>query len=150
MGLPVEGHQYNPTPTQEKVTVKTHGGPRSPSPGRLTARTTQPTAPASTGTVSFDEAATGLMNTDWTSNAPPAGFPILCATTQQCGNSLASAYYNVIWGGRAPSARGAALRGSTWSSTGGTQNDVGSSSRYFGTELVSVPAFSHPVDAAKI
>ena len=90
------------------------------------------------------------MNTNWTSSPPPANFPILCGQVASCGNSLASVWFNVIWGTRVPTLSEPLLRGTSWSSTGGFQNDVASSSDYLGTELVSVPAFSHPVRAAKI
>jgi len=141
---------YNPTPTKEKVTVKTTKGSAFSLAWTTDGQGNPADAPTSTGTVSFDETPSGLVNTNWTSNAPPAGFPILCASTSQCGNSLASAYYNVVWGSRAPLLEEPLLRGRTWTSTGGTQNDVGSSNRYVGTELVSVPAFDRPVEAAKV
>ena len=41
------------------------------------------------------------------------------------------------------------IRGTSWSGTGGQQNDVASSSDYLGTEMVSVPAFTKAVRAAK-
>jgi hypothetical protein len=90
------------------------------------------------------------VNTDWSSNAPPASFPVLCANASQCGNSLASTYYNVIWGGRLPVLEEPLLKGLSWTSTGGSANDVTSSSRYVGREQVTVPAFPAPVTAAKI
>jgi hypothetical protein len=141
---------YNPTPTKEKVTVKTTKGNAFTLAWTTDGQNNPAAAPTSIGTVSFDDTADGLVNTNWTSNAPPAGFPILCPSPSQCGNSLASAYYNVIWGTRAPLLAEPLLRGSAWASTGGTQNDVGSSNRYVGTELVSVPAFDRPVEAAKV
>ena len=76
--------------------------------GRRTARTIRPTRPQSTGSVSFQETNFGLVNTDWTSTPPPTNFPVLCASLGSCGNSLASTYYNVIWGARAPVLRRAA------------------------------------------
>jgi hypothetical protein len=102
---------YNPTPTKEKVTVKTTKG------GAFTLAWTtdgqgNPTgAPTSNGTVSFAETPNGLANTNWTSNAPPTGYPIRCASTAQCGNSLTSTWYNVIWGTRAPLLSEPLLRG---------------------------------------
>ena len=141
---------YNPTPTKEKVTVKTTKGGAFTLAWTTDGQGNATTAPTSNGTVSFAETPNGLANTNWTSNAPPAGFPILCSSMSQCGNSLASTYYNVIWGSRAPLLEEPLLRGANWASTGGTQNDVGSSNRYVGTELVSVPAFSRPVEAAKV
>ena len=49
-----------------------------------------------------------------------------------CGNSLASVYYNLIWGTRRPTLAEPLLRGTSWSTTGGSQNDVASSSSYLG------------------
>lgn len=141
---------YNPTPTKEKVTVKTTKGSAFTFAWTTDGQNNPAAAPASNGTVSFQDTPAGLVNLNWTSNPPPPGFPILCASTSQCGNSLASAYYTVIWGSRAPLLEEPLLRGLIWTSTGGTQNDVGSSNRYLGDELVSVPAFSHPVLAAKV
>jgi hypothetical protein len=141
---------YNPTPTKEKVTVKTTKGGAFTLAWTTDGQGNPTAAPTSNGTVSFAETPNGLVNTNWTSNPPPAGYPILCASTSQCGNSLASTYYNVIWGSRAPVLEEPLLRGTSWATTGGTQNDVGSSNRYVGTELVSVPAFSRPVEAAKV
>ena len=66
----------------------------------------------------------------------------------RCGNSLASVYYNVIWGGRVPVLAEPLLRGVTWTSSGGAGNDVASTSRYLGTENITVPAFDHPVTAS--
>ena len=141
---------YNTTPTKEKVTVKGTKGSAFTLAWTTDGQNNPATAPTSNGTVSFQETPAGLVNTNWTSNAPPSSFPILCASTSQCGNSLASTYYNVIWGSRAPLLEEPLLRGLVWTSTGGTQNDVGSASRYVGTERVSVPAFTHPVLAAKV
>jgi hypothetical protein len=141
---------YNTTPTKEKVTVKESKGPSF-----TLAWTTQElgnpaAAPTSIGTVSFQDTNSGLINTNWGSNAPPEGFPILCATVSQCGNSLASTFYNVIWGERVPTLAEPLLKGLSWSSTGGTGNDVGSSNQYIGTETLTVPAFKEPVVAAKV
>jgi len=141
---------YNPTPTKEKVTVTSSKGADFTLAWTTDGQDNPAGTPASTGTVSFRETDTGLTNTDWTSNAPPPAFPVLCPTVAQCGNSLASTYYNVIWGGRVPVLEEPLVRGLTWSSTGGTQNDVDSSSTYLGMTEVSVPAFGHPVLAAKV
>jgi hypothetical protein len=141
---------YNTIPTKEAVTVQSTKGTSF-----VLAWTTEnqgnPTdAPDSTGTVSFQESTSGLLNTDWSSNAPPQNFPILCASASRCGNSLASVYYNVIWGGRVPVLSEPLLKGTTWSSTGGAGNDVASTSRYLGTQDITVPAFDHPVTASII
>jgi hypothetical protein len=141
---------YNTTPTKEKVTVKDQRGGAFTLAWSTDGLDNPSGAPTSTGTVSFQETNAGIINTDWTSNAPPTNFPILCATPTQCGNSLASVYYNVIWGGRVPVLAEPLLKNLSWASTGGTQNDVASSNRYVGVELVTVPAFKDPVPAAMV
>ena len=141
---------YNTTPTKEKVTVKSSRGAAFTLAWTTDGQNNPAGAPTSTGTVSFQDTDSGVTNTNWTSNAPPAGFPVLCPTTAQCGNSLASTYYNVIWGGRVPVLEEPLVKGLTWTSTGGTQNDVVSSSTYLGMATVSVPAYKHPVLAAKV
>jgi hypothetical protein len=141
---------YNQTATMEKVTVKGTKGAAFTLAWTTEGLDNAADAPTSTGTVSFQETNAGLINTDWTSNAPPVAFPILCASVSQCGNSLASTYYNVIWGARTPTLAEPLLKGLTWSSSGGTGNDVGSTNSYLGTEKVTVPAFREPVMAAKV
>lgn len=140
---------FDTTPTNEVVTVKT----TTPA-SFILAWTTQdagtPDAPQSVGTVSFQDTNFGIVNTDWTSTPPPSAFPILCGTLGSCGNSLASAFYNVIWGARAPVLVEPLLKGTSWTATGAAQNDVQSSNDYVGTESISVPAFPQPVLAAKI
>jgi hypothetical protein len=149
---------HNTTATKEKVTVAPHadGTPASDSDTAFQlAWTTQgegnpAAAPDSEGTVSFQEEGIGLVNTDWGGNAPPPAFPTLCASEAQCGNSLASAYYNVIWGARVPTLFEPLLQGTTWTATGGQANDVASTNDYLGMEDVTVPAFPMPVLAAKV
>jgi hypothetical protein len=143
---------YQEAPTKEQVTVKSTKG-RSFTLAWTTedeSLDNSADAAASVGTVVFQETNTGLVNTDWSSNAPPAGFPVLCANASGCGNSLASTYYNIIWGSRAPLMWEPLLKGVAWTATGGAGNDVTSSSRYLGDEQVSVPAFASPVTAAKV
>ena len=152
---------YNTTPTKEKVTVCatattgcTQGTSADGSSFQLAWTTVgegnDPAAPASTGTVSFQQQNLGLINTDWNSNPPPPNFPILCAALASCGNSLASTYYNLIWGTRAPTLFEPLLQGTSWSATGGSQGDVASTNDYLGTESITVPAFPMPVVAAKV
>jgi hypothetical protein len=141
---------YNDTPTTEKVTVDSSKGRSFKLAWTTIDQGNADDAPVSVGSVSFSETNSGVVNTDWSSNAPPAGFPVLCATVSQCGNSLASTYYNIIWGSRVPTLAEPLLQGLTWSSSGGAGNDVTSSSRYLGTERVTVPAFDAPVLAAKV
>ena len=140
---------YNTTPTNEKVTVKSSAG-NSFTLAWDTAGAGTPDGQQSNGSVSFQDTNFGIVNTDWTSTPPPTSWPILCASLAQCGNSLASAYYNVIWGSRAPVLFEPVLQGSSWTTTGAAQNDVTSSNDYVGTESITVPAFSTPVLAAKV
>jgi hypothetical protein len=140
---------YQTTPTNESVTVKSTNG-NSYVLAWDTKDAGTPDAPQSSGSVSFQDTSFGIVNTDWTSTPPPSSFPILCSTLASCGNSLASAFYNVIWGARAPVLFEPLLQGTSWSATGGAGNDVTSQNDYLGTERITVPAFDQPVTAAKI
>ena len=141
---------YNPTPTTELVTVKEQKGEQFTLGWTTVGQGNDAAAPISLGLIAFQETASGLVNTDWSSNQPPPSFPILCATPTQCNNSLASTYYQLIWGSRAPVLAAPLLQGTQWSATGGAQGDVSSLSDYVGVESVTVPAFPAPVKAAKV
>lgn len=141
---------YNGTPTKEKVTVKEQKGPTFTLAWTTLEQGNPADAPTSIGQVVFQQTNRGLVTTDWTSNQPPQSFPVLCATTTQCGNSLASTYYNIIWGSRTPTLVEPLLKDTAWAGTGGFQNDVSSTSKYVGTEQLTVPAFPDPVVAAKV
>jgi hypothetical protein len=141
---------YNTTPTNEAVTVKSQSGQSFVLAWTTDGQSNAAGALQSSGSVSFQDSNFGLVNTDWTSTPPPASFPVLCAQLAQCGNSLASTYYNVIWAARAPVLAEPLLNGTSWSATGGAANDVTSENDYEGTESITVPAFPMPVVAAKI
>jgi hypothetical protein len=141
---------YNVTPTNEAVTVKSQSGQSFVLAWTTAGQNNPPGAPQSAGSVSFQESNFGLVNTDWLSTPPPSSFPVLCSQLAQCGNSLASTYYNVIWAARAPVLAEPLLGGTSWAATGGAANDVTSENDYEGTESVTVPAFPMPVVAAKI
>lgn len=141
---------YSPTPTNEKVTVKSQSGQNFTLAWTTDGLGNSSSAVTSTGTVSFQDSDEGIVNTNWTSSPPPSNFPILCAQTTNCGNSLASTYYQVIWGSRNPLLAEPLLQGISWAGTGGSQNDVSSTSTYVGFQQVTVPAFSHPVTAAEV
>jgi hypothetical protein len=142
---------YNTVPTNEIVTVDSKSAGTSFTLDWTTDKAGNPdNALSSTGSASFQDTNAGLINTDWTSTPPPATFPILCAQLSGCGNSLASAYYNIIWGARAPTLSEPVLKGLAWSTTGGAANDVTATNEYLGTESVTVPAFPMPVLATKI
>lgn len=100
--------------------------------------------------MSFEETSAGLADTDWTSTPPPTSFPILCPSLSSCGNSLASALYNLAWGARAPLLAEPLLQGTSWAAVGGAANDVSSTSDYLGLAPVTVPAFPKAVLAAEV
>ena len=106
--------------------------------------------PPDVGTVSFQETGAGLINTNWNSCPPPSQMPILCATPVSCPNSLASTFFNVIWGDRVPVLSEPLLQGIAWNATGGAQNEVSSSSQDLGLQAVKVPAFPQGVVAAVV
>lgn len=141
---------YAPTPTTEKVTVKSADGAAFALAWTTEGLGNPGGAVASAGTISFQETNSGLVNTDWTSTPPPPTFPILCAQAASCGNALSSTLYTLIWGSRQPLLAEPLLRGAGWTSSGGAGNDVSSTSTYKGTETVSVPAFPAPVTAARV
>ena len=141
---------YNTTPTKEKVTVKDTKGAAFTLAWTTEGQENPADAPASIGTIAFQDSPGGIINTDWSSNPPPPGFPILCPSISGCGNSLASTFYNLIWGTRVPVLAEPVLRDTSWASTGGARGDVTSSCDYSGTESITVPAFPMPVVAAKV
>ena len=141
---------YNTTPTKEKVTVKEQSGPAFTLAWTTLEQGNASSAPTSIGTVAFQETSAGLLNTDWSSTPPPPAFPVLCAVVSGCNNSLSSTYYNIIWGTRGPVLAAPLLKGTSWTSTGGAQGDVTSTSDYVGVEKVTVPAFPNGVLAAKV
>ncbi|HEY8704769.1 MAG TPA: hypothetical protein VIL98_08445 [Gaiellaceae bacterium] len=143
---------YNTTPTSEKVTVKDTKGQAFQLAWTTVDQGNADGAPTSVGVVYLSDTQGGIVNVDpgWASNAAPPSFPILCASLSQCGNSLASTWYQLIWGTRAPVLAEPLLAGTTWSTAGGAANDVSSASDYAGTESITVPAFDGPVVASKI
>jgi hypothetical protein len=141
---------YSPTPTKEKVTVKNQSGQDFTLAWTTQGLGNAKSAVSSTGTVSFQDSDEGIVNTNWTSNPPPSNFPVLCSQESSCGNSLASTYYQLIWGSRNPTLAEPLLQGISWSGTGGQRNDVSSTSIYLGQRPVTVPAFPHPVIAAVV
>ena len=141
---------YSPTPTKEKVTVASSKGGAFNLAWTTDGLDNPDDAVSSNGTVSLQETDSGLTVTNWSSDAPPPAFPVLCPSVSQCGNSLVSTLYQVIWGNRVPMLAEPVIKGLSWTATGGTGNDVTSSSQYLGVEKITVPAFSQPVLAAKI
>jgi hypothetical protein len=152
--------EYNTSGTVENVDVQQQSGStftlgwaaqgqQIPAAGTTSLTCPQATPVPDLGTVSFEDTDSGLINTDWNSCPPPPNFPVLCPTTS-CANSLASTLYNLIWGDRVPLISEPLLQGTSWTATGGAQNDVSSSSQYLGEQLVKVPAFPNGVHAAEI
>ncbi|MBA2347470.1 MAG: hypothetical protein H0V81_04175 [Solirubrobacterales bacterium] len=107
-------------------------------------------AVAAQGEVDYRRTALGLVNLNWASTPPPPEFPILCSSAEQCANSLAGTHYMLIWGNRSPVLLEPLVRGARWNSAGGAGNDVSSSSRYVGREVIAVPAFPRGVRAAVV
>ena len=141
---------YATTPTLERYTVATLAGAAFKLQWTTQNLGNPSDAMSSAGTVSYQRTLGGLVNTDWTGTTPPASFPILCARATQCGNSIASAHFLLIWGTRSPVIPEPLLRGTEWTTSGGSRDDVTSSNRYVGRQRVVVPAFPHGIVAAKI
>lgn len=148
---------YNPSGTIENVVVQKQQGAsftlawadsadQPPSAG-----SSPSCAPNSDlGIMAFQDSSAGLINTDWNSCPPPSDMPILCPNTANCANSLSSALYDVIWGNRVPVLSEPLLQGTTWTTTGGAQNEVSSTSQYLGLRAIKVPAFPKGVVAAVV
>ena len=103
------------------------------------------------GTMCFEDQSYGLLNTNWSGDAPPIDEPPLCATSSsQCANSLGSVLYNVIWGSRSPVISEPLLQGTTWNATGGGDGTVTSQNQYLGLQEVKVPAFPKGILAAAV
>lgn len=148
---------YNPSGTIENVVVQQQKGTNftlawaDPADRPPTGATFFCGSNADVGWIAFQDSNQGLVNTDWSSCPSSSGTPSLCPTaTSGCPDSLSSALYDVIWGARSPVLFEPLLKGSAWSSAGGVQKEVTSSSKYEGVVLVKVPAFPHGVEAAKV
>ena len=102
------------------------------------------------GAIDFRRTDAGLVVTNWASTPPPPQYPVLCGNASDCGNSLDSAFYWIIWGNRSPALSEPLLERTRWSTVGGSGNDVTSDSRYVGRERISVPAFPNGVAAARV
>lgn len=144
------GSAHSPAPTRERYTLERLD--------RLAFRLAWTTegldnpenAVASAGQIDYRRTDLGLVNTDWASTPPPGQFPILCASADRCGNSLAGTHYMLIWGSRSPVLLEPLVRGARWSSLGGVGNDVSSDSRYVTSTRIKVPAFPEAVPAAVV
>jgi hypothetical protein len=146
---------YSTAPSVEHVSVvKTTGSTYTLgwTVDGATNKTNCPDGANLTGWVQFKDSNAGIVNgvDGWCGAPPSPDFPTLCASASQCGNSLSSTLYLLIWGSRDPILGEPLLTGTSWSSTGGAQNDVSGESDYLGTESITVPAFPQPVLATKI
>jgi hypothetical protein len=139
---------YSPTPRTEHVTVQARNGAAF----RLRWDEVNPPADQtpSAGVIDFQNTNAGLVNLTYQSTPPPSNFPILCASASNCGNSLASSMFLLIWGTRSPVIAEPLVSGTRWTSLGGQSNDVQSDNRYVGQTKVTVPAFPQGVDAAQV
>src|SRR5215212_1899139 len=141
---------YAPTPTRERYTVLSRSG----NAFRLLWTTSDlgngEGTVSSDGTIDYTRTDAGLVNTNWATTPPPSQFPILCASPSNCGNSLASTHFQIVWGTRSPVLAEPLLRDTRWNSLGGANNDVSSSNRYLGLDRIVVGAFPDGVVAAKV
>jgi hypothetical protein len=156
-------NNYNPNGTTETVTVDTTDQVTCGWQLQWTGDIMVPlgsssgTGPAPTidqpdnGTMCFEDQDYGLVNTDWSGDAPPINEPPLCpGSAGQCANSLGSVLYDVIWGSRSPVISEPLLQGTTWVSTGGGDGSVTSQNQYLGLQEVKVPAFPKGILAAAV
>ncbi|HET6551744.1 MAG TPA: hypothetical protein VFG79_24970 [Solirubrobacter sp.] len=139
---------YSPTPRRELYTIQSRAGTAFRI--RWQEQDPSPDTTPSAGTMDFQETDAGLANLTYQSSQPPPQFPVLCVTPSECGNSVAGAFYMLVWGSRSRTLAEPLLRGTRWSALGGASNDVSSASRYIGRERVSVPAFPGGVVAARV
>ena len=141
---------FSPAPTRERYTLEEREGLAF----RLkwtTADLENPDgAVAAEGQIDYRRTDIGLVNTNWASTPPPGQFPILCASADQCANSLAGTHYMLIWGNRSPVLLEPLVERARWSSLGGVDNDVSTASRYIGQTRIRVAAFPNGVPAARV
>src|SRR3954454_5218876 len=141
---------YAPKATKEKITVSgrqgsafaldwTTGGLSNPS-GTV----------SSAGTMEFNRSDAGLINTSWSALPAPSNFPILCAKASGCANNMAGTLFLLTWGTRAPVLSEPLYSDTSWTATGGADNDVASDNRYDDTERIVVPAFPKGVTATRV
>ena len=142
--------QYAKTPTKEQYVVTGRSGASFRLAWTTDGLDNADGAQSSSGTIDYKRTTAGLVVTNWSASQPPDQFPVLCASTASCGNSVAGTHFMVIWGTRSPVLMEPLVKGTAWSTTGGANNDVSSVNRYVRTEVVKVPAFPSGVRAAVI
>lgn len=143
-------NEFSNVTTFERYTVAERGDAFVQLQWSTEGENTDPGAIQSAGLIDYRYTSAGLINTNWSSTPPPPQFPVLCPNPTGCGNSLAGAHYQLIWGSRTPLLQEPLVRGAEWESLGGQNSDVASRSRYMGRERVVVPAFPAGVLAAKV
>ncbi len=150
---------YNPSGTIENVVVQHQNASTftlawADQADKPPTTTTFPCAQnADLGWMTFQDSPQGLVDPSpgWSSCPPPTNMPLLCPpSVSQCPDSLAGALYNVIWGARNPILSEPLLQGTSWTTAGGVQGEVTSTSQYEGLRLVKVPAFPSGVRAALV
>lgn len=142
--------QYATAPTKELYTVSGRSGAAFRLAWTTEGLGNSDDAQKTSGNVDYRRTTAGTVVTNWAASQPPSQFPILCASAAQCGNSVASTHFMLIWGTRSPVLAEPLVTGTAWSTTGGANNDVTTTNRYLGSELVKVPAFPTGVVAAKV
>src|SRR3954447_1560591 len=142
--------QYAATPTKEQYTLQASTGSTFRISWTTDGQDNPDGAVTSQGFVDYQRTDLGLVNKNWSATPPPDNFPVLCADASNCGNSVASTHFMLIWGTRSPALPEPLVQGTTWSALGGANNDVATSNRYVGRTKIKVGAFANPVVAAKI
>jgi hypothetical protein len=137
---------YSATPRQELYRIQSRAGTAF----RIRWEEQGVNDTPSAGTMDFQETDAGLANLTYQSSQPPPQFPVLCVTPSDCGNSVAGAFYMLVWGSRSRTLAEPLLKGTRWNALGGASNDVASASRYIGHEKLVVPAFPRGVEAARV
>jgi hypothetical protein len=139
---------YSPTPRRERYRVTARRGTSfRVSWSEIDLRADE--SPGA-GFADFNHTDAGLVNTHYQSTQAPPQFPLLCASANQCGNSLAGSHYMMFWGTRSPVLAEPLVAGTRWNGVGGASNDVASTNRYAGRETIAVPAFPGGVATAKV
>src|SRR4051794_26044793 len=129
---------YLKAPIKEKTTVGDQKGSSFTLHWTTTGLDNPVDTITSTGDVQFQDTPAGVLNTNWSSTPPPPASPPLSPTCA-CNTPLRSPWYSLIGGGGTPVLPEPLLQSAEWTSSGGAQGDVASSSRYAGREQVTVP-----------
>ena len=78
-----------------------------------------------TGFADFRHTDAGLVNLNFQSTPAPPQFPVLCASRDRAAaTALAGSLFLTLWGTRSPVLAEPLVKGTTWNSIGGANNDV--------------------------